>query len=356
MSPRFPSWTRSSRGSPDAWYFLAIETTRRRLDDTKVCWAAAAAHWIRRSSRFLAGVGLAVGSASAAAASWPASMAWANRASSSLVSSGYRPMSLRYSLTRSASSPSPRFIAIDVSFWSPSHHAGDSAPGCGRPVLSLLRSPGEWDGHCGHARVLRRRSRRILRSREAQPLRARLDRRRSGPPAHPDRPGGRARLSLVGLVVGHPEQVTPGARPRHCAPNGPRCDGSRPFYRKTPTDLLAGLRVSFGRSGSRCPARPRRGHRSRSPPGARTWGTAGGPGPAFRVAPGERPGATGSAARSRRSPVRDPAGPSRPGVVAAPARGSGGRPRVCRASRGGSASGAGSCCAPVALPAGPPVA
>ena len=95
MSPRFPSWTRSSRGSPDAWYFLAMDTTRRRFDDTNVCWAAAAAHWIRRSSRFLAGVGLELGSASVAAASWPASMACASRASSSLVSRGYRPMSLR---------------------------------------------------------------------------------------------------------------------------------------------------------------------------------------------------------------------------------------------------------------------
>ena len=34
IRPRLPSWMRSSSGRPDAWYFLAIDTTRRRLDCT----------------------------------------------------------------------------------------------------------------------------------------------------------------------------------------------------------------------------------------------------------------------------------------------------------------------------------
>jgi hypothetical protein len=51
MRPRFPSWIRSSSGRPEAWYFLAIETTRRRLDWTKVCWACSPWITARRSSR-----------------------------------------------------------------------------------------------------------------------------------------------------------------------------------------------------------------------------------------------------------------------------------------------------------------
>ena len=34
IRPRLPSWMRSSSGRPEAWYFLAIDTTRRRLDCT----------------------------------------------------------------------------------------------------------------------------------------------------------------------------------------------------------------------------------------------------------------------------------------------------------------------------------
>ncbi len=46
---------RSSRGRPDAWYFLAIDTTNRRFDWTN--WRSASSPWraVRRSSRFLAG-------------------------------------------------------------------------------------------------------------------------------------------------------------------------------------------------------------------------------------------------------------------------------------------------------------
>ena len=42
---------RSSSGSPEAWYFLAIETTRRRFDCTN--WRSASSPWraVRRSSR-----------------------------------------------------------------------------------------------------------------------------------------------------------------------------------------------------------------------------------------------------------------------------------------------------------------
>ena len=56
MRPRFPSWMRSRRGSPDAWYFLAIDTTRRRFDWTKVCWACSPVWIFRLNSRRLAGV------------------------------------------------------------------------------------------------------------------------------------------------------------------------------------------------------------------------------------------------------------------------------------------------------------
>ena len=46
---------RSSSGSPDAWYFLAIETTRRRFDCTN--WRSASSPWraVRRSSRLRGG-------------------------------------------------------------------------------------------------------------------------------------------------------------------------------------------------------------------------------------------------------------------------------------------------------------
>ena len=47
---------RSSSGRPEAWYFLAIETTRRRFDCTKVRSACSPFCMARRSSRFLAGV------------------------------------------------------------------------------------------------------------------------------------------------------------------------------------------------------------------------------------------------------------------------------------------------------------
>ena len=36
IRPRLPSWIRSRSGSPEAWYFLAIDTTSRRFDCTKV--------------------------------------------------------------------------------------------------------------------------------------------------------------------------------------------------------------------------------------------------------------------------------------------------------------------------------
>ena len=39
INPRLPSWMRSSSDSPDAWYFLAIETTRRKFDWTN--WRSA---------------------------------------------------------------------------------------------------------------------------------------------------------------------------------------------------------------------------------------------------------------------------------------------------------------------------
>ena len=40
IRPRLPSWIRSRSGRPDAWYFFAIETTRRRFDCTNVRWAS----------------------------------------------------------------------------------------------------------------------------------------------------------------------------------------------------------------------------------------------------------------------------------------------------------------------------
>ena len=47
---------RSRRGRPEAWYFLAIETTSRKFDCTKVCWARSPARSLRFSSRRRAGV------------------------------------------------------------------------------------------------------------------------------------------------------------------------------------------------------------------------------------------------------------------------------------------------------------
>src|SRR5438132_849463 len=40
MSPRLPSCTRSSSGSPDDWYRLAIDTTSRRFDWMNRCRAS----------------------------------------------------------------------------------------------------------------------------------------------------------------------------------------------------------------------------------------------------------------------------------------------------------------------------
>ena len=88
-----------------------METTSRRFDCTKVCWAASPCSAVRRSSRRLAGVSPFGAEASWASASRPASMAWARRTSSSFVSSGYWPMSVRYSRTRSSSSRSSRSFA-----------------------------------------------------------------------------------------------------------------------------------------------------------------------------------------------------------------------------------------------------
>ena len=55
IRPRLPSWMRSSSGSPEAWYFLAIDTTRRRFDCTN--WRSASSPWraVRRSSRLRGG-------------------------------------------------------------------------------------------------------------------------------------------------------------------------------------------------------------------------------------------------------------------------------------------------------------
>ena len=89
IRPRFPSWIRSSRGRPEAWYFLAIETTRRRLDCTKVCWACSPSMTERRISRFLAVERPLGARATSSSDSRPASMAWARRTSSSLVRRGY---------------------------------------------------------------------------------------------------------------------------------------------------------------------------------------------------------------------------------------------------------------------------
>ena len=45
MRPRLPSWMRSRRGRPEAWYFFAIETTRRRFDCTNVRSASSPSGW-----------------------------------------------------------------------------------------------------------------------------------------------------------------------------------------------------------------------------------------------------------------------------------------------------------------------
>ena len=128
IRPRLPSWMRSSRGRPEAWYFLAMDTTNRRLDCTKVCWAPSPCRVVRRSSRFLAGVRPFGAAASCASASRPASMAWAKRTSSSLVNNGYWPMSVRYNRTRSSSSRSRRsFANFTRSFVFPTS-VGDGRP------------------------------------------------------------------------------------------------------------------------------------------------------------------------------------------------------------------------------------
>ena len=107
---------RSSRGRPDAWYFLAIETTRRRLDWTKSrsAWSPRCAARLRACLRL--GVSLIFLSFSAASssalASRPSSIVWARRTSSSLVSRVYWPMSDRYRRTRSSSSRSMRSFAM----------------------------------------------------------------------------------------------------------------------------------------------------------------------------------------------------------------------------------------------------
>ena len=56
IKPRLPSWMRSRSGRPDAWYFLAIDTTSRRFDCTNVRCASSPCRAQRRSSRFFAGV------------------------------------------------------------------------------------------------------------------------------------------------------------------------------------------------------------------------------------------------------------------------------------------------------------
>ena len=56
MRPRLPSCTRSSRGSSAAWYFLAMDTTSRRLALTNVSAASSPSRTSRRSSRLRDGV------------------------------------------------------------------------------------------------------------------------------------------------------------------------------------------------------------------------------------------------------------------------------------------------------------
>ncbi len=102
IKPRFPSWTRSSRGNSAAWYFLAIETTSRRFAFTKVSAASSPSLMALRSSRLRGTVSCLLAPISARAAR-PASMAWANLASSSFVSSECLPMSFRYRRTKSSS-------------------------------------------------------------------------------------------------------------------------------------------------------------------------------------------------------------------------------------------------------------
>src|SRR5919199_3305621 len=47
MSPAFPSWMRSSKGTPRPRYFLAIEITSRRLDSMRRRLAASSPSWAR---------------------------------------------------------------------------------------------------------------------------------------------------------------------------------------------------------------------------------------------------------------------------------------------------------------------
>ena len=95
MRPRLPSWIRSRSGRPEAWYFLAIETTSRRFDCTNVRWASSPSRAVRRSSRFLAGVRPLPPASMSVRASLPRSICWASRTSSSLVRSGYWPISVK---------------------------------------------------------------------------------------------------------------------------------------------------------------------------------------------------------------------------------------------------------------------
>ncbi len=102
---------RSRSGRPDAWYFLAIDTTSRRFDCTNVRCASSPSRAVRRSSRFLVGVRLLPPSRSSPRAALPNSICCASRTSSSFVRRGYCPMSVRYRRTRSSSSRSTRSFA-----------------------------------------------------------------------------------------------------------------------------------------------------------------------------------------------------------------------------------------------------
>ena len=100
---------RSSSGRPDAWYFLAIETTRRRLDCTNVRSAFSPSRDARRSSRLRAGVSAALGLELE-----PGGVAGLDGLGKAdlvvLGEQGYCPMSVRYSRTRSSSSRSTRSL------------------------------------------------------------------------------------------------------------------------------------------------------------------------------------------------------------------------------------------------------
>ena len=94
INPKLPSWTRSRRGNSVDWYFLAMDTTRRRLAVTNTSAALSPSRISRRSSR-LRTTRAPWGLASSILASRPTSMAWAKRASSLLVNKACLPMSLR---------------------------------------------------------------------------------------------------------------------------------------------------------------------------------------------------------------------------------------------------------------------